>query len=94
MKSVLLAAIVVVGLAGGAAWYWQSKTTPRASFRFGEAKRGRLVATVSSTGTLQPREIVDIGAQVLGRIVFIGKDSNTQSHRFLGIDRRRAGSRQ
>src|SRR5262249_53967018 len=37
------------------------------------------VATISSTGTLQPRELVDIGAQVAGRIVFIGKDPNTKS---------------
>ena len=34
--------------------------------RFVEVKRGRLEATVGSTGTLQPREVVDVGAQVVG----------------------------
>ena len=36
-------------------------------------------ATVGATGTLQPREVVDVGAQVLGQIIAIGKDANTNS---------------
>jgi HlyD family secretion protein len=42
-------------------------------------KRGHIEATVGSTGTLQPREVVDVGAQVLGRIIYIGKDPQTSS---------------
>jgi HlyD family secretion protein len=79
MKKILFLALVIVALAGLGYWYWQTQATAQTSFRVAEVKRGRLVATVGSTGTLQPREIVDIGAQVAGRIVFIGKDSNTQS---------------
>jgi HlyD family secretion protein len=79
MKKILLLALVIVALAGLGYWYWQTQAAGQTTFRLAEVKRGRLVATVGSTGTLQPREIVDIGAQVAGRIVSIGKDSNTQS---------------
>jgi HlyD family secretion protein len=79
MKKLIFMAIVVVALGvSGFAW-WTSRATAQTTFRFDEMKRGRLVATVGSTGTLQPRELVDIGAQVAGPIIFIGKDSNTQS---------------
>ena len=71
--------VLAVILAGGAFWYWQTQAASGPSYRFAEVKRGRLVATVGSTGTLQPRETVDIGAQVAGPIMFIGKDPNTQS---------------
>jgi HlyD family secretion protein len=79
MKKILFLALVIVALAGLGFWYWQTQATGQTSFRLAEVTRGRLVATVGSTGTLQPREIVDIGAQVAGRIVSIGHDSNTQS---------------
>ena len=49
------------------------------NYAMAEVRRGRVEATVGSTGTLQPREIVDVGAQVFGRIIAIGKDKNTQS---------------
>jgi len=75
VAGVVLAAV----LGGGAYWYWTSHTGPHTTFNLAEVKRGRLEATVGSTGTLQPREVVDVGAQVVGRIVFIGKDPHTKS---------------
>jgi HlyD family secretion protein len=39
-------------------------------------KRGDLQATISATGTVEPEEVVDIGAQVAGKIVTFGKDKN------------------
>lgn len=36
-------------------------------------KRGSVVQTVSATGTIEPEEIVDIGAQVSGKILRFGK---------------------
>ncbi len=74
---VLVMLVAILGVLGY--WQWQQRAKPRTNYNFAEAKRGRLEATVGSTGTLQPRETVDIGAQVLGRIIFIGKDSNTKS---------------
>ena len=79
MKKVLLIALVLAALAGGGGWYWLSQAGSGTTLRFEEVSRGRLVATVGATGTLQPREVVDVGAQVVGRIVSIGKDPYTQS---------------
>jgi HlyD family secretion protein len=37
-------------------------------------KKGDLLATISATGTLEPEEVVDVGAQVQGQILEFGKD--------------------
>jgi HlyD family secretion protein len=80
MKKIISLGVVIAVLAGGGAyWYWKSKGPSRTSFTVRNVTRGRLEATVGSTGTLQPREIVDVGAQVVGRIISIGPDATTQS---------------
>ena len=45
-----------------------------AGFKTVQVKRGDLQATISATGTVEPEEVVDIGAQVAGRIVNFGRD--------------------
>ena len=42
-------------------------------FNTAEAKTGSVVQTVAATGTIEPEELVDIGAQVSGKILFFGK---------------------
>jgi HlyD family secretion protein len=79
MKKVLVFVVVTAALAAGGYWYWKSREKPTTRFTFAEVSRGRLEATVGSTGTLQPREIVDVGAQVVGRIIAIGRDPLTRS---------------
>ncbi len=68
--------LVLVGLvAGGAAFY--SKFIggePTTNFRTAEVHRGDLVITVNATGTLEPEEVVDIGAQVVGPVLQLGDD--------------------
>jgi HlyD family secretion protein len=46
------------------------------TFRTIPVKRGDLLATISATGTLEPEEVVDVGAQVAGKIVSFGTDKN------------------
>jgi HlyD family secretion protein len=79
MKRIIVAALAIVVLAGTGFWFWTARASGQSTFRFDTVKKGRLQATISATGTLQPREVVDIGAQVAGPIIFIGKDDNTQS---------------
>ncbi|MDP2045544.1 MAG: efflux RND transporter periplasmic adaptor subunit [Deltaproteobacteria bacterium] len=45
-----------------------------AGFKTVQVKRGDLQSTISATGTVEPEEVVDIGAQVAGKIVSFGKD--------------------
>jgi HlyD family secretion protein len=79
MKKIIILALILIALAGGGYWYWEAHASSGTVFRFEEVTRGRLVSTVGATGTLQPSEVVDVGAQVLGRIIYIGKDKNTHS---------------
>jgi RND family efflux transporter MFP subunit len=44
------------------------------AFRKAGVTRGDLAATVSATGTLEPAQMLDVGAQVSGRIISLGDD--------------------
>ena len=50
------------------------RAEPPASFRTTAVKRGNLLATIGATGTVEPEEVVDVGAQVVGRIKTLGID--------------------
>src|SRR5512137_1574536 len=45
-------------------------------YRTDPIKRGDLLAAISATGTVEPEEVVDVGAQVAGQINSFGKDKN------------------
>src|SRR5206468_2124412 len=69
MKTLIAVVATLVLLAGG--WYAYVIFTARPAFayRMAEVKRGDLLATISATGTLEPEEVVDVGAQVAGQIM-------------------------
>jgi HlyD family secretion protein len=46
----------------------------RTTFRTAPVARGDLQVTVSATGTIEPEEVVDVGAQVVGMIREFGRD--------------------
>jgi len=73
----LLVLLIPLGLVGGGAVYWQRSSQPSASFRTTPVKRGDLLVTISATGTVEPEEVVDVGAQVAGRIKAFGSDPNS-----------------
>lgn len=71
--------VIVVLLALGAGvwvWYWHFSSNPNIEFRTAEITRGDLLSTISATGTIEPEEVVDVGAQVAGLITEFGKDAN------------------
>ncbi len=45
-------------------------------YRTAPVKRGDLLASISATGTVEPEEVIDVGAQVAGQIISFGKDKN------------------
>src|SRR5436190_17490082 len=80
MKRAVTILLLIIGAGGGAAyWYWEAQAGSRPILRYEEVTHGRLVATIGSTGTVQAQDVVDVGAQVAGRIMYIGKDPHTQS---------------
>jgi HlyD family secretion protein len=72
--------VVLVGFVASAAFIYQHRGSQDSlSFRAVPVKRGDLAATISATGTVEPEEVVDVGAQVAGQIVAFGKDKNGKS---------------
>lgn len=73
---VLLSVLAVVVLAGGGLgfWYLHQSGGGEASFRTAPVERGDLLATISATGTLEPEDVIDVGAQVVGQIREFGRD--------------------
>ena len=78
-RSLAILILGVIGLAvlAGAALLWQrGARDPQPTFRTALVTRGDLVAVFNATGTVEPEEVVDIGAQVSGFIQSFGTDKN------------------
>ncbi len=76
LKGPVFAAVVIAIVGGGGFWWWRVRGETQVSFRTAAVKRGDLAATISATGTIEPVEVVDVGAQVAGLISSFGKDIN------------------
>jgi HlyD family secretion protein len=75
MKTVFSIALLVAAIVGGLKLYGDYQSaSEQIVFRTALVERGDLVVTVSATGTLQPEEVIDVGAQVVGRIDEFGLD--------------------
>jgi HlyD family secretion protein len=61
---------------GGAAglWYWNDHQAQSVEFRSVVLARGDILPTINATGTIEPEEVVDVGAQVAGIIQQFGPD--------------------
>ena len=76
LKIPVAAAVIVVAMLGTGIWWWHARGNSRLSFLTATVKRGDIAATISSSGTIEPSETVDVGAQVAGRITTFGTDIN------------------
>ncbi len=76
MKKLLVLLILVGAIAGFGAMYWRGGETTTMVFRTAEVERGDLVVSISATGTVQPEEVIDVGAQVAGQILEFGQDAD------------------
>ena len=76
LKPHFIAILIVTIAGGGGAWWWHARDHYQLSFRTVAVKRGDVVATISASGTIEPEEVVDVGAQVAGQIKSFGTDIN------------------
>ena len=75
LKNKAIFGIIIVVLIGvSITWYFYRSEGPKVSYRTVEVIRGDIVATINATGTVEPEELVDVGAQVAGQILSFGKD--------------------
>ena len=69
--------LVLLGLGGGGVYYWYHRSAGSGvTFRTAEVTVGDMIPTISATGTVEPLDSIDVGAQVAGQILSFGKDSN------------------
>jgi len=79
LQSIIVLGVVAVLLGGSVVWYYIHKAVPTTSCATAPAKRGNLVAVIGATGTIEPEEVVDVGAQVAGLINVFGTDKDGKS---------------
>lgn len=64
-------AVLVLALAGAGYWGWEkfgAGRNPRDLYQIATVQKGDLEDLVTATGTVQPRDYVDVGAQVSGQL--------------------------
>jgi HlyD family secretion protein len=67
--------LVIAAVAGGVVYYTKYlKAAPTTYFRTATVQKGELRIEIKANGTLEPQEVVDVGAQVMGRIQELGED--------------------
>lgn len=72
IKKLILLIVVCLLIGGLAAWWWSARNTAKVTFTSAKVKRGDVSATIGASGTIEPLEVVDVGAQVAGRISVFG----------------------
>ncbi len=75
VKKIIMAVVLLVFVGGTAAWYLQRGSGQEAAYRTAKIARGDLLISIGATGTVEPEEVIDVGAQVAGRIISFGKDA-------------------
>jgi HlyD family secretion protein len=78
-KRILVVAVVLGLIAGVVGWYLQRGNAQTATFRTDQVTRGDLLVSIRATGTVEPEEVINVGAQVAGQILSFGKDANGKS---------------
>ena len=76
--SKLIAVAVILAVAAGA-WFGYRKFAKPANavqFRTEVIEKGDLMSVISSSGTVEPEELVNVGAQVTGKIMAFGTDAD------------------
>jgi HlyD family secretion protein len=73
-KSILILGLVFI--IASTTWYLLQANGQPMVYSTAAVKRGDLVVTIAATGTVEPEEVVDVGAQVAGQIISFGKDKN------------------
>jgi HlyD family secretion protein len=69
---VMAAAAIAAGAWG--VWQWRAQAAEGPGLRTAEVEIRDLLVQITATGTLEPEEVIDVGAQVAGRIESLGQD--------------------
>lgn len=73
-RAVFIVALIGAAAAGAVLYLKYTAADPTTSFRTAAIRYGDLLSTIGATGTVEPEEVVDVGAQVMGSILGFGTD--------------------
>lgn len=79
MKMFAIVMFTLIATAGGVGWYVWDGSQNKTSYRFGSITRGDVTSVIAANGVIQPEEVIDVGAQVQGKIEYFGRDPNDPS---------------
>lgn len=69
---ITVSVLIVVGVV--LVFWWHSRSNSRLHLKTAVVKRGDVAAVISASGTVEPVEVIDVGAQVAGLIKAFGTD--------------------
>ena len=74
---IILAVLAGLGIGGKFAWdHFYGNKSDAIIFQTEEIKRADLMSVINASGTVEPEELVNVGAQVSGKIMSFGVDAN------------------
>ena len=76
IKKAVIAIIVLGTAVTVAGWYLNPRSQRAIAYRTAQVTRGNLLVAISATGTVEPEEVIDVGAQVAGQILSFGRDAD------------------
>src|SRR5690349_15185112 len=74
MKKLLAMMALLWGAGALGLWFWNDSHAQQISYRSVALRRGDLRSTINATGTIEPEEVVEVGAQVAGQLRSFGTD--------------------
>jgi len=74
IKRIVITVIIFGLIAASIALYLQKSNGQPISYRTAATTRGDLLVSISATGTVEPEEVIDVGAQIAGQILKFGQD--------------------
>ena len=76
---IAVAVLIICGIGAGGFYGWkkyQQTKTPDVVFQTEEVKRSDIMSVINASGTVEPEELVNVGAQVSGKIMSFGTDAD------------------
>lgn len=74
-RRVLIWVCVLAAVGIGAYYYFAGEVSAPVEYRTADVEKRDMVLTIDATGTVEPEELVNVGARVSGEIVSFGKDN-------------------
>lgn len=74
-RRVLIWVCVLAAVGIGAYYYFTGEASAPVEYRTADVEKRDMVLTIDATGTVEPEELVNVGARVSGEIVSFGKDN-------------------